>query len=275
MTIHVWAISASGVNGVKQHEELNQFALAQFPAPPLEKFASKAKACAKVCAEWGVKMGLTLMEDPVAWIRQHLQPDDLLMVTRAAQGTERRTLIRQVLQETNAAVLVCPETWRSSLSRILVLYRSCEQNQRALAAVMELCRYVRSDPVILTVARTEREGNRLQRPARAAFAEHGQSGNFDLLIGADVAEGAARVARWRQCQLLVMGRYGRPPWMHWLGGSTTEELLDLTDSLAVLTIPPAGGLDLRSKPRALAPPHGQAFRLREEVRAPERKVGGV
>src|SRR5207247_1756005 len=146
--------------------------------------------------------------EPSDWFRQHLQPDDLLMVSYAPAGSERLALIRQVLQQ-NAAVLICPEMWRSTLSRMLVLYRSCEENQDALTAVMDLCRCVRATPVVSTVGRTQREGRRLQQPARAAFAEHGQGGNFDLLIGAEVVEAAARVACWRQCQLLVIGRYGR------------------------------------------------------------------
>ena len=120
---------------------------------------------------------------------------------------------------------------------MLVLYQSCEQNQQSLTTAMELCRCVRATPVVLTVARSQREGSLLQQPARAAFAEHGQRGNFDLAIGAEVAEAAARVARWRQCQLLVMGRYGRPRWAHWWGGRATDRLIGLADSLAVLTIP--------------------------------------
>ena len=125
-------------------------------------------------------------------------------------GSDRLALIRQLLQEP-AAVLICPESWKSTLSRLLVLYRSHEQNDPMLTTVIELCRCLRAKPVVLTVGRTEREGWRRQQPARAAFAEHGQSGNFDLLIGSEVAEAAIRVARWRQCQLVVMGRYGRHP----------------------------------------------------------------
>jgi nucleotide-binding universal stress UspA family protein len=98
----------------------------------------------------------------------------------------------------------------------------------------------------LTVARTEREGSRLQQPVRVAFADHGQDGLFDIVIGAEVAEAAARVACWRQCQLLVMGRYGRPSWTRWFGGSTTERLIDRADSLAVLTIPEREELVARS-----------------------------
>ena len=132
-----------------------------------------------------------------------------------------------------------------------------------LTTVIELCRCLRAKPVVLTVGRTEREGWRRQQPARAAFAEHGQSGNFDLLIGSEVAEAAIRVARWRQCQLVVMGRYGRHPpnppllrggwggwWRHWFGGSTTERLVGLGDSLAVLTIPKREASALDSGRRA-------------------------
>jgi nucleotide-binding universal stress UspA family protein len=142
---------------------------------------------------------------------------------------------QQLLQQP-AAVLICPEQWRSSLSRMLVLYRNREQNQDALATIIDLCRCVQATPIVLTVAGTEREGRLLQQPARIAFAEHGLGGNFDLLLGSEVAEAAARVARWRQCRLLVIGRYGRRPWARWFGGSTTERLLALAETFPVLTI---------------------------------------
>jgi nucleotide-binding universal stress UspA family protein len=224
------------------------------PAVASDEFAEKVNACAKVCADWGVKLGLTQIEGEHAhWLEQHVESDDLVMVSYAGAksglslspprdiqrfpaGTERLALIRQLLQQP-AAVLICPEMWKSTLSRLLVLYRSSEQNEEMLATVMDVCRCVRAKPVVLTVAGSEREAWRRQQPARVAFADHGQSGNFDLLIGSEVTEAAIRVARWRQCQLVVMGRYGRPPWTHWFSGSTTDRLLGLADSLAVLTIP--------------------------------------
>jgi nucleotide-binding universal stress UspA family protein len=202
-----------------------------------DSFVPKINECAKVCADWGVKLGLTPVEDdPSPWLQQHLEPDDLLTITHAPAGTERFALIRQALQST-AAVLICPEEWKSTLSRMLVLYESWEVNQDALETSMELCRWVRAVPIVLTVASTQREGLRRQQSARAVFAERDQDGHFDLLIGAEVAEAAAHVARWRRCRLLVMGRSGRRPWTRWFGESTTDRLLGLADSLAVLTIP--------------------------------------
>ena len=207
-----------------------------------------------MCAGRGVKLGLTLMEgDRARWLEQHVEPDDLVLVSypagkrrpsssaredslRFPPGSERLAMIRQLLQQP-AAVLICPENWKSTLSRMLVLYRSREQNEEMLTTVIDLCRCVRVQPVVLTVAGTEGEAWRRQQPARAAFAEHGQSGNFDLLIGSEIDEAAMHVSRWRQCQLVVMGRYGRPLWTHWFGGSTTERLLGMADSVAVLTIP--------------------------------------
>jgi nucleotide-binding universal stress UspA family protein len=246
-----------------------------FPVPPSDESVARVNACAKICTEWGVKLGLTPMEgDPSLWLRQHLQPDDLLLVTYAPAAPERLASIRQVLQQT-AAVLICPEVWKATLSRMLVLYRSWEQSQDALATAMELCRCVRATPVVLTVARTQREGQRLQQPARAAFAEHGQNGNFDLLIGAKVAEAAARVARWRQCQLLVMGRYGRPEWARWFGGSTTERLIGLADSFAVLTIPKRLVSNVDRKLSEKAPALGRPVHVLGHGATPERKLGGT
>jgi nucleotide-binding universal stress UspA family protein len=249
LPIHAWALP--GVGQAFQPDRI----FGQAGKPDLrDDFARNVNACANVCADWGVKLGLTLMEgDRDLWLQQHVEPDDLLMVSYAPgkserspsphgdgalfpSGDQRLALIRQLLQQ-SAAVLICPKIWKSTLSRVLVLYRNEEQNENMLATAIDLCCCLRAKPVVLTVSRTEREGWRRQQPARAAFADHGQNGNFDLLIGSAVDEAAIRVSRWRQCQLVVMGRYGRPPWTHWFGGSTTERLIGLADSLAVLTIP--------------------------------------
>jgi nucleotide-binding universal stress UspA family protein len=255
LPIHAWALS--------------------FPGPASEEFAAKVNACAKVCGDWGVELRLTPMDgESVLRFRQQLRPEDLLIVSYAPTVPERLALIRQVLQEP-AAVLICPQAWKSSLSHMLFLYRGCDQNQEALATVMDLCRCLQTTPVVLTVAGSQREGSRLQQPVRAAFADHRQEANFDLLIGAEVAEAAARVARWRHCQLLVMGCYGRPPWARWFGGSTTERLIGLADSLAVLTIP--------KRDTSAVPPDssetlgglGEIFRLRARGRTHRRKVGGT
>jgi nucleotide-binding universal stress UspA family protein len=227
-----------------------------------------------MCTEWQVKLGLTPMEDDRGlWLRQHLQADDLFVVTHAPVGTERLALIQEALQQT-AAVLICPAVWKRTLSRMLILYRSREQTQDALATAMELCRYVRATPTVLTAARTQREGQRLQQPARAAFAERGQGGHFDLLVGAGVAEAAARVARWRQCRLLVMGRYGGPEWRRWLGGSTTEALIGLADSLAVLTIPKRRASDTGRERCDDVPALREIFGPREAGRDAEWNSGG-
>jgi nucleotide-binding universal stress UspA family protein len=261
LPIHGWALGPSFC--------------APFPAPPSDEFAKRVNACAKACGDWGVELRLTPIEgDPILWFHQQLRPEDLLIVSYAPAGTERLEFPRQVLQET-ATVLICPQAWKSTLSRMLFLYRSCEQNKDAMATVLDLCRCVRTTPVVLTVARTEREGSRLQQPVRVALADHGQGGLFDIVIGAEVAEAAARVARWRQCQLLVMGRYGRPSWTRWFGGSTTERLIDLADSLAVLTIPERDAPGVRPDSSGPLAVRGEILDFRGSGRAPQRKVGGT
>jgi nucleotide-binding universal stress UspA family protein len=218
LPIHAWAFSTSVAAGS-------------------DEFATMVNSCAKVCRDWNLELRLRpLGGDPAVALRPHLEAEDLLVVGYLPEEAERIALIQQILQ-TTAAVLICPQEWKNTLSRMLLLYRHREQNEDALATVIDFCRCARATPVVLTVARSQRQGTRLQQPARAAFADRGQDGDFDLFIGTEVAEAAVHVARWRHCQLLVMGRYGRPPWARWLGGSTTERLIRLADSLPVLSVP--------------------------------------
>jgi nucleotide-binding universal stress UspA family protein len=274
LPIHAWALAEldASQNSPNPVEAWDAVSRARLPATAVpDSFVAKVNGCVRVCGEWGVKFGLTQIEGIVSqWFEQNLRPDDLLILSPAPARTGRLALVRQVLHQ-SAAVLLCPKDWRSTLSRMLVLYRSGEQNQHSLVTAMELCRCVRATPVVLTVARSQREGYRLQQPARAAFAEQGQCGNFDLVIGADVAEAAARVARWRQCQLLVMGRYGRLRWTHWLDGSTTDRLIGLADSLAILTIPKREVFSLGEDPGTTA----MTLVERLPGRVSEQRVGGT
>lgn len=259
LPVHAWVFPTLDSAGYRpaQLENSEPCCPPQLYVPASDEFATIASACATVCAERGVKLGLTPMEeDPAHAFRQYLHADDLLILSHGSGVAERQALIRHVLQQP-VATLICPDVWKSTLSRMLILYQGRQQNQDALTLAMELCCCVRTRPVVLTVAPTQREGRRLQQPARAAFAEHGQEGNFDLLIGADIVEAAARVARWRQCQLLVIGRYGRPEWRRWVSGSTTEQLIDLANSFAVLTIPQRRAIDLDRHPTETAPVQGQ------------------
>jgi nucleotide-binding universal stress UspA family protein len=276
LPIHAWALPEldTGERSPKPVEPWDPVSVAPLPAASFsDSSVTTVDACVSICAEWDVKLGLTRIEGvPSQWFGQNLRPDDLLIVSYTPTRTERLALVQQVLQQP-AAVLLCPKVWRGTLSRMLVLYRSCEQNQQTLATAMQLCRCVRATPVVFTVAHSQHHGCRLQQPARTAFAEHSQRGNFDLVIGADVAEAAARVARWRQCQLVVMGRYGRKRWAHWFG-STTERLIKLADSLAVLTIPRRQASDLDAELGDESASLGKAFRWRGSADIPQGKLGG-
>jgi hypothetical protein len=100
-----------------------------------------------------------------------------------------------------------------------------------------VCLAVRAAPVVLTVARSEREGQLRQQVAREALAGRGLGADFDLLVGSEIRAVVLHVARWRACPLVILERQGCPSWWRWLRGGTTEWFLNRTEAQAFLAIP--------------------------------------
>ncbi len=148
----------------------------------------------------------------------------------------RDELLRQALHG-DAAALVCPPAWGPA-SRVLILDEGRGRADRFLGPAADLCQALGAEPVVLTVGRSEGEAWCRQQAAEAVFAGRRLAADFDLLVGCDVRTAVAAVARWRHCSHVFVERRGTGPWLRWLRGDTLGRLLGLSDSLALLALPP-------------------------------------
>src|SRR5262249_31655113 len=95
---------------------------------------------------------------------------------------------------TAAATLRCAVPWQPR-ARLLILEEGRPLSSAFLQAAVRLSRGWSSEPVVLTVARTERAALRQQQRLQALAPD--LAAEFDSYVGPDVPGGVARIARWR------------------------------------------------------------------------------
>jgi hypothetical protein len=217
---------------------------------PLKAFAPDAAeeaapreqplACEAACARRGVRWESVRWQGPArAGVDRFLCPVALCAFGSTLPAALRHGLLHRPPQGPPAPVLVCPPAWQP-LARLLVINQPGGRDGCFLDTVAHLCRAVAVAPVVLTVARSEREGQWRQQLAEERLAAHRLPADYDCVVGCDPAEAAVGVARWRRCSHVVVERPRAAPWWGWLRGDLPVRLLRRADALAVLVLPGAG-----------------------------------
>ncbi len=195
-----------------------------------------AQAYAAACARIDVPWQQTSWDGrSAAGLRELAQPTDLL----AVGPTLRPDLKRELLRPGFPALLACSPT-AARLSRVLVVDPADgPEGQSYLAAAITLCQRLGAQPIVLTVARSEEAARARQQAGRGAAAAWGLDADFDFIVGTDVGTAVTRVAQWRRCPLVVLGRSGRAPrWRWWR--APAARLVDAVESFSLLTLPETG-----------------------------------
>lgn len=167
---------------------------------------------------------------------QSLRPDDLLLLGSAVLQTERNWVLRQLLEPGSPAVLVCPDRYRP-LERVLVLDQGGRSSALFLRHAVMIASSLNVAPIVLTVARTEREARVRQGQARKALDEENVDINFDFVVSSQAGRAAVHVARWRHAQLVIMEPPCLAPWQRWLRGNPLARFADELAALPLLALP--------------------------------------
>jgi len=195
--------------------------------------------CAAACAERGVAFDVVECSQLGESAQHVFRSRELTIFSGALPARTRDVLLRWSVRTREAATLVCPAVC-SPVSRVLILHAPHGNAESFLAAALSTCRLVRGNPVILTVARTERQARRGQLVAERACYANQVAAHLDYVAGVDVRAAVASIARWRRCSHVVLEQRQAAPWWRRLRGDTLERLLGLTDSLTFLALPEAG-----------------------------------
>jgi hypothetical protein len=202
--------------------------------------AEKLDACAAACLRRGVSWDVAPWQGGLeSGVEQFLRPVELCVFGDALPQALKEQLLRRSLDRRDTSVLVCPRSWQP-LSRVLILHEHRDSELHFLDAAAQICRAFQVSPVILTVARSEREARLRQRSAQERLDGCGQPADFDFVVGCDVRTAVACVARWRRCSHVFVERESAPPWWRRLRGDALQQLFGLSDALTFLALPSVG-----------------------------------
>jgi hypothetical protein len=201
--------------------------------------ASAAQECAAACAERGVASHVVECSELSVAVEQLFCPRELSVFNSSLPAHVRGNFLRWSLHAKHAATLVCSPTCEP-VSRVLVVYASQGNTSGFLDSALSACQVFRANPVILTVARTEKQARQGQLAAERACYVHRLAAHLDYVVGVDIRAAVASIARWRRCSHVFLERRQARPWWRWLRGDTLEGLLGLSNSLTFLALPEAG-----------------------------------
>ena len=198
-------------------------------------------ACAKACATASVPWKWSRFDEhPLVALRDALAPDDLLIFDQDLPATQKAALLRHSLFQSAPAILICPSTW-TSFSRAVLVDQGRGPSDAFLVKAASLCEHLGMETVVLTVARTERQARRRQEANCRSLTNRGLHAFFDSLITTEIRVAVSCVARWRNCQLIVVPREDSRPWWRWLRGDSTDWLTSVTGFASLLSLPCSGG----------------------------------
>jgi hypothetical protein len=199
--------------------------------------SARLRVCEAACDQRGVHWEAVLWQGPPGpGIERFLRSAGLCVFAEALPSLMRPDLLLRSLHRGQMPVLVCPRFWRP-VSRVLVVNDQQGLERCYLDIVAQVCRAFGATPVVLTVARTEREAKLRQQGVEATFAGCHVAADFDSVVGSDVATAVAGVARWRRCSHVFVEVREPGPWWRRLWGDPLEQLVGLAESVAVLAIP--------------------------------------
>jgi hypothetical protein len=216
------------------HEKIDQ---SQSPV------AEKMNAWGHACTQRGVALEMFMwLDDNDAAMNQFLRPHGLCVCVDEACPRTQELLNRSAGNHDNA-VLLCAPTCRS-VSRLLVLFDQPKLNVAYLENVASFCNALEVHPIILVVAKSERDAQVQQGYAEGVCNSFQLLADVDFVVGCDVRSAVSRVASWRSCSHLIIERRIEAAARHRFHGDAIDRFRGLTDSLSLLALPESVVLDV-------------------------------
>jgi hypothetical protein len=130
------------------------------------------------------------------------------------------------------------------VTRMVVLYQHMNPNAAYLETAVRLCRALDVQPLVLIVARTDRDAGLKRCHAEGVCASMCAHADFDAIVGADPHSALRHMVSSRNYTHLIVEReHAHSRWPH-LQGDWLEPWRGLSDSLSILGLPEALALDV-------------------------------
>lgn len=201
------------------------------------------------CYQHGVALETLLVSGGAdAGVNQFLRPRGLCVFVENSASSLQEDLLSRAGRSHENAVLVCAPAC-PPMTRILVLFDQANSDSAYLESVAHLCQALETQPIILVLARTERETQMRRAYVESVCQSFQLRADIDSVFGCDARSAVARVASWRGCSHFIVER--RPGRSWWTGsrGNGLEPFRSVSDSLSLLALPGASVLDVPRKIR--------------------------
>jgi hypothetical protein len=198
--------------------------------------ADALDTCKEMCANRAIPCQVLYWADKtLAGLDRLLAPTDLCVVRRGLPAVLKKHILERTSGDAATAILIRSER-EEFPSRVLIVHTCALSDGQYLALAVQLCKELGCRPVILTLAKSERAARSLQQAALGQLTGMEVSCDFDFLVGVESLAAVASVARWRDCQLVIMGHDAAPAWRRWLRGDSMQQMLEGFESLDTLVI---------------------------------------
>jgi hypothetical protein len=211
------------------------------PAPVNEKIEIWRLAC----AQRGIIMETSLwVGEPEVGINQFLRPGSLCVLAENRSDPVREKLLARSARNPEVLLLLTPAIYKP-MTRVLVLHDRHDPSACFLETAARLCQALEVQPLILSLASSEREALLKQRFAEEVCSTLHLPADFDAVVDVDRPAAVHRIAAWRNCSHAIFERpnpgVGKSLWrsrrrdIFWdlRGVSDALTLLALTAGLAL------------------------------------------
>jgi hypothetical protein len=206
--------------------------------------------------DWADRLGLPLRVTEAAIteaaIDDFLRPGGLCVVDEQRGNALRETLQRRLASAPDIPVLLTPAR-HQPLSRVVIVHDPQDAGADFLESAARLCQALESQPLILTLASSEREALVKQSRAEDVWAGLGLPADFDAAVSFNVHAAVDRAARWRHCSHVFFERTSRAQGIsRWRRRSRDvfSQWRGVSDTLALLALPAGLTLDFPKKTSA-------------------------
>jgi hypothetical protein len=199
-----------------------------------------------VCRRFGIAWKPLLSHQ--SGLEADLGPSDLLVWGTLKQGE----LLRNQLfdKSRQCAFLTCPVA-AVHVGRVLVINGPGRTDPFYLQFAAKLCRSIGAGMVVLSMADSQRAGERQRLEAQAALLAVDLAIDFDVIAG--VNDAVANIVRMRHCQMVIKRRRPQSFWRRWMRRED-DTTLDSAATYLQMVLPFALPGSLSSNTRRLRKP---------------------
>ncbi len=204
----------------------------------------RLKAFGDACTQLGVSLETHLTADQ--WKRateRFLRPGGLCVLSGAIASPRERDLFERSSRDPQICQLLCPRV-QTRIRRMLILCHQTSIDTVFLESASRICQELDTMPIILVLAKTEREAQVKQGYIEGFCNSIHLDADLDSMVHGNVADAVVRVAAWRGCSHVIVQRQADSSCWEHMYPSLIKQLFCLSAPISLLTVAESTALEV-------------------------------